>query len=149
MSHRKPTRLKLIEGNPGKRKLPGNEPQPELGAEPPKWLSVEALKHWPLVAEQLTEVGLLTTLDATALGLYCEAFARWKTANDHVVQFGTVVKSPSGYPIVSPFLAIANRAYDQLVRMLAEFGMTPAARTKVEVTKKTSNRQNTALKKYL
>lgn len=107
----------------------------------PQWMSAAAQKHWPLVAGQLRDAGLLTVIDAPALALYCEAFARWKDANDKVVQLGAVVKAPSGFPIQSPFLAIANKAHEQMVKLLAEFGMTPSSRTRVTVTKPDPNAQ--------
>lgn len=130
-----PTALKLVRGNPGKRALPKDEPQPSLDAPMPEWLSPEAAKNWPAVAKQLHDAGLLTAIDAAALGLYCEAFARWKDANARIVRFGSVVKSPNGYPIQSPYLAIANKAHEQMTKLLAEFGMTPASRTRVSVSK--------------
>jgi P27 family predicted phage terminase small subunit len=80
-------------------------------------------------------VELLTRMDQVALAPYCETFARWKDANDRVVKHGSVVKSPSGYPIQSPYLSISNKAHGQMVRLLLEFGMTAAARAKVDVKK--------------
>ncbi|WP_232346024.1 phage terminase small subunit P27 family [Burkholderia pseudomallei] len=88
-----------------------------------------------MIAEQLHAAGLLTVLDVTALGLYCEAFARWHDANEKVVKLGAVVKSAHGYPIPSPYLQVANQAYAQMTRMLAEFGMTPSSRSRVTVKK--------------
>lgn len=126
-----PTALKLVRGNPGKRPLPEHEPQPEAGAAMPEWISPEAAKHWPLIARQLDDAGVLTQMDAQALGLYCEAFARWKHANEQVVKFGSVVKAPSGYPVQSPYLSIANKAFEQMTKLLVEFGMTPSSRSRV------------------
>ena len=130
-----PTALKVLRGNPGKRPLPQNEPRPSLDVTMPDWLSSDAAKHWPIVAKQLHDAGLLTAIDVTALGLYCEAFARWKDANARVVKYGTVVKSPNGYPIQSPYLAIANKAHEQMTKLLAEFGMTPSSRSRCTVAK--------------
>lgn len=130
-----PTALKLVRGNPGKRALPKNEARPSLDVKMPDWLSPDAVKHWPAVAKQLHDAGLLTAIDVTALGLYCEAFARWKDANGRIVKYGTVVKSPSGYPIQSPYLAIANKAHEQMTKLLTEFGMTPSSRSRCTVTK--------------
>lgn len=107
----------------------------------PDWLSPDAAKHWPAIAEQLHQVGLLTAIDVTALGLYCEAFARWKDANARIVKYGTVIKSPNGYPIQSPYLAIANKAHEQMTKLLAEFGMTPSSRSRVTVTKPNQSAQ--------
>ena len=107
MNHRKPTALKLIAGNPGRRPLPENEPQPEPGAEMPDWLTEEARVHWPQVAKQLEDnVGVLTRMDQVALAIYCEKSAQYKEAHDRVVKHGTIVKSPNGFPMQSPFLAI-------------------------------------------
>lgn len=130
-----PTHLKIVRGNPGKRPLPKNEPQPEPGADMPDWLSPEAAKHWPKVAKQLDDAGVLTQMDAHALALYCEAFARWKHANDQVSKYGPIVKAPNGFPMQSPYLAIANKAWSQMMKTLVEFGMTPSSRTRVAVAK--------------
>jgi P27 family predicted phage terminase small subunit len=130
-----PTALKVIRGNPGKRPINRNEPQPSRHVVMPEWLSPEAQRHWPAVAEQLHAAGLLTAIDTTALGLYCEAFARWKHANAQIVKYGTVVKSPNGFPIQSPYLAIANKAHDQMTKLLAEFGMTPSSRSRCTIAK--------------
>ena len=130
-----PTALKLLRGNPGKRPINRNEPCPSPDVAIPNWLSPDAAKHWPAVAKQLHDAGLLTAIDVTALGLYCEAFARWKDANARIVKYGTVVKSPNGYPIQSPYLAIANKAHEQMTKLLAEFGMTPSSRSRCVVVR--------------
>ncbi|RQR29406.1 phage terminase small subunit P27 family [Burkholderia sp. Bp9142] len=126
-----PTALKIARGNPGKRPLPENEPMHTGEATAPEWLSAQAAAHWPIVAKQLGDAGVLTSVDTAALALYCEAFARWKHANDQVVKYGPVIKAPSGFPVQSPYLAIANRAHEQMTKLLIEFGMTPSSRSRV------------------
>jgi phage terminase small subunit len=42
-----------------------------------------------------------------------------------------MIKSPSGYPVQSPYLAIANRQTDIMMRIASEFGFTPASRSRV------------------
>ena len=42
-----------------------------------------------------------------------------------VERYGTMVKSPNGYPMQSPYVAVANKQVDIMVRIAAEFGMTP------------------------
>ena len=132
-----PTALKILQGNPGHRPLNQNEPQPDRGAEMPDDLTTDAKKHWPKIATQLEAAGLLTKIDAAALALYCEAYARWRDACANVTRYGTVVKSPKGYPIQSPYLSIANRAHEQMVSLLKEFVMTPASRSKVSAAPQT------------
>jgi P27 family predicted phage terminase small subunit len=75
--------------------------------------------------------GLLTKLDRAALVGYCIAWGQWSEALDALRSHGTLVKSPSGYPMQSPYVAIANKAFEQWSRMLAEFGMSPSSRSRV------------------
>ena len=49
-------------------------------------------------------------------------------------EFGIVVKTPSGYLQQSPYLSIANKAMEQMTRLLVEFGMSPASRSRVSAS---------------
>jgi P27 family predicted phage terminase small subunit len=73
----------------------------------------------------------MTEIDGAALAIYCQAWARWIEAEQNLVRYGVVVKSPSGFPMQSPFLTIANKAMEQMTRLLVEFGMSPSSRTRV------------------
>ena len=79
----------------------------------------------------LLDLGLMSDLDRAALAAYCQAWSRWVEAEDALRQYGVVIKSPSGFPMQSPFLSVANKALEQMRGLLIEFGMTPASRTKV------------------
>ena len=131
----KPTVLKVISGNPGKRPLPKHEPQPKPDCpEPPDNLSPAALEEWDRVVPLLYQLGLLSGLDRAALVAYCVAWGRWMDAEDALLKSGAVVMSPNGFPVPSPFLAVANRAMKQIKEFLAEFGMSPSSRTRVTVS---------------
>lgn len=134
---RKPTALKLIEGNPGRRPIAAREPAPvgKVG-ECPAHLKGTARQHWFRLAAMLSAVA--TAWDADALAAYCAAYGRWVEAEEHMTANGTVVKSPNGYPIQNPYLAIANKAMEQMDRYGSKFGMTPADRTRVRVPEQQS-----------
>ena len=130
----KPTHLKIISGNPGHRPLNKAEPKPKAATtRAPAGLSKLARKHWAVVARQLTDAGILTELDKPALVLYCAAWARWREATLEVQKRGMLVKAPSGYPMQNPYLAIANKAFEQMQKMMAEFGMTPSSRSRIQI----------------
>jgi P27 family predicted phage terminase small subunit len=129
-----PTALKVVRGNPGGRPLNEDEPTPQGDAEMPDYLTPGAAAHWPVVADQLRAAGLLTSVDTHALAMYCEAFARWRHANDQIAKNGPIVKTPTGYPVQSPYLGIANTAHTQMQKLLVEFGMTPSSRSRVTKT---------------
>lgn len=133
-----PTKLKLLRGNPGKREIPKNEPQPKVTKkvpEPPKFLDRGAKKEWKRVAPELHQLGLLTMADMTPLAAYCQAYSRWTQAESEIRKHGLLVKAPNGYPMQSPLLAVANKAMKQMKEFLIEFGMTPSSRSKVTVDK--------------
>ena len=48
-----------------------------------------------------------------------------------LVKYGSMIKSPQGFPIQSPYLAIANRQAEIMMRIACEFGFTPASRSRI------------------
>lgn len=73
----KPTALKVIEGNRGKRKLPGNEPKPKPKAPPcPKDIDAGAKRAWRRIVPMIEGVGLLTVIDGDMLAVLCQTRSR-------------------------------------------------------------------------
>lgn len=97
----------------------------------PAHLDDEAKREWKRISRDLAGCGLLTRIDRAALALYCEAWGRWVEAEASLRKYGVVIKAPSGFPMQSPYLAIANKAMEQMRMMLGEFGMSPSSRTRV------------------
>lgn len=86
------------------------------------------------MARDLHTLGLLTQIDRAALSGYCASWSRWVEAEDALREFGMLVKTPNGFPIPSPFVAIANKAMKQMLEFLVQFGMTPSSRSRVTAT---------------
>ena len=80
---------------------------------------------------ELAPLRILTNLDVVALASYCGAFALWVEATEAIGKYGAMVKSPSGYPIQSPYISIANRQVELMMRIASEFGFTPASRSRI------------------
>lgn len=132
----KPTTLRVIEGNRGKRPLPKNEPKPApVKPKMPGYLHGEGRKHWTELASKLERLGILTEVDQDVLGCYCDAYHRWREAEVHIRRDGAVVKSQSGYPMPSPWVSIRNRALDDLRKWAPELGIGAASRSRIEVKK--------------
>ena len=84
-----PTHLKLVKGNPGRRPLNDCEPAPrKMMPKPPADLSGDARDEWARVAPELYRVGLLTSLDRSALAAYCQLYARWREAERGIAEGG-------------------------------------------------------------
>ena len=127
-----PTQVKLLRGNPGKRPLNEGEPQPApLAPACPPELSQSAKEEWNRIIAELVELGLMTRLDRAALAAYCQAYAMYLDAIQAIQKYGPLVKSPNGYPQVSPYLSIANKQAEIMIRIASEFGFTPASRSRI------------------
>ena len=132
-----PTKLKKLKGNPGRRPLPANEPEPEVAdtlPSPPAHMSASAKAEWKNMAAKLYRLGLLTEVDTSALALYCQAYGRWVDAEKKLKITGMVISTTNGNIIQSPYVGIANKAMAACHNYLKEFGMTPSSRTKVTAT---------------
>ena len=130
----KPTHLRVLQGNPGKRPLNVNEPKPKVEQlTPPEHLNAIALSEWNRVSEELSRLGLLTTVDRAAFAAYCTVYARWVDAEEGLKKTGPVVRAPSGYPMISPYYTVANQSLQLMRSYLIEFGLTPAARSRISI----------------
>lgn len=128
----KPTRLKVLTGNPGKRPLNKNEPRPDpCVPECPPELGPAAQREWTRLVNELSTLNMITSLDRAALATYCGAYALWAEATEAIQKFGAMVKSPTGYPMQSPYISIANRQAEIMMRIASEFGFTPASRSRI------------------
>ena len=131
-----PTPLKLLHGNPGKRPVNKDEPVSELlpaDYPPPDHIDGIARDCWVQMVALLSGSRVITELDLHSLELYCTSYKTYREAQDSIAKTGPIVKSPkSGYPVQSPFFAIANKAHEQMVKLAAEFGLTPSSRSRVK-----------------
>lgn len=132
----KPTELKQLQGNPGKRAINKGEPKPEAKVPTcPKHLDDEARKEWRRVSKELYTLKLLTVVDRAALAAYCQNWARWVKAEEELAKDDVemVMSTDKGYHHANPWIGISNQAQKQMRSFLAEFGMTPASRSRVSV----------------
>ena len=127
-----PTKLKLFRGtlrsdrrNPREASLGDGLPTC------PRALSPAAKREWRRVAHELAQAGLLTVVDRAGLAAYCAAWSRWIEAEEALRKYGTIMKSQSGYPMVSPYFSVASKSLEQMRLLLGEFGMTPSSRSRV------------------
>lgn len=146
---RKPSALRVIEGNRGHRPIPQGEPKPTIPAdmpEAPALLDAHGREEWDRVAPELYALGLLTVVDQGPLAAYCMAFSRWKTAelaiqrdakvNDKTKHSGLVQITKEGNAIQHVLVGVANTARRDMMRFAAEFGLTPSARAYLASSKR-------------
>ena len=129
---RKPTSLRLLEGNPSRRPLPKQEPKPKATTPTrPEWTAAEAKREWNRIVPELRRLGLLTLVDRAALVGYCQEWARYVQAQKLLTKFGLTFSTENGYVQQRPEVAIAQKSLQLVRAFCAEFGLTPAARARL------------------
>lgn len=144
----KPTNLKRLLGNPGKRPLNDREPQPRAVApHAPKWLTGEARALWKRLVPELKALGLLTVVDGAALAACCQAWEEFVECTAQLKAEGRVVREPVRLKVINakglpeeiageklkahPAVKLQRDAFARVKSFLGEFGLTPASRTRV------------------
>lgn len=107
-------------------------PVPERPPYAPRNLCAEGQREWRRLIGWLVRAGLYTEADRAALEMYCQAYGRWWAAERALdaAEDGPIQRGERG-DTVSAWQRVANARFDQVRRMLAEFGLTPAERSRV------------------
>ena len=132
----KPTVLKIREGNPGKQKLPANEPKPPVGTPTcPDWLGDVGRAKWESLVRLLGRVpGLLTEADADALGLYAHTYEIFLEALREIeANGGPTCTGEKGGKYPHPADSRRKQAVADMLRIGARFGMTPSDRAGINL----------------
>lgn len=130
----KPTELKLLEGNPGKRPLNTQEPKPR--PIPPKMprgvLPKEGRRLWRELVPKLEKLGVVTEVDGPALVMLCLHYAFAVQAGRQLRQEGITIQDRD-VRRKHPALQIL-RDHSAAWRQYAEqFGLTPSARSRLSI----------------
>lgn len=132
-----PSHLQLVRGNPSKRPINKNEPKPPSGVPPtPKYFDKRGKYWFKKIGEELNALGVMSQLDGKALELLVEAYVEYRHHCEVLDEEGYTYKNntESGLMIKAHPAAIMKADVWKRIRaMLSEFGMTPSARTKVNV----------------
>ena len=80
---------------------------------------------------KLSEIGVLTEIDMAAFAAYCQSFARWKEAQEHIDSEGSTFETDMGYQQQTPWVGIANTNQKLMMQAASEFGLTPSARSRI------------------
>lgn len=104
----------------------------------PRWLSEDARKVWRILVPQLVKSGLATIIDVNTLSRYCTVWVRWRKLEDFLKERGSTyaVRDEQGKLIGMrsfPQARMVDHLVEQLLRIEAQFGMTPSARTRINV----------------
>ena len=131
----KPTAQKRLEGNPGKRSLNENEPQPKVGCAVPAGLLVGARAVWDELYPWLFTVGIITVADGPTFACLCDSIARWRRAMNSLMPteanpFPEFDDTGKG---MSKAERLRRESFKEIKAMGPEFGITPSGRSRISV----------------
>jgi P27 family predicted phage terminase small subunit len=141
----KPTAVKALQGNPGRRPLNKAEPKVDGATTAPRWLDKVGKQEWRRLAPKLQRLGLLTPADRALFAAYCRAYSRLVHADRFLRrQESLVYATPSGSIKPWPQEAIANQAVETMRKIATEFGFTPSSRSRITLEDREASKSKAA-----
>ena len=138
----KPTRLKVLEGDKHKERLPENEPKPELMLIPcPEYLRSDKIAYteWNRIVPELYKLGLLTKIDQATLELYCSQYSVYRQSYQVLKDEGLITTNIRHGDKAHPAAQIAREAAKIIKAIAVEFGLTPSSRGRISVPKESED----------
>jgi P27 family predicted phage terminase small subunit len=130
----KPTALKLIQGNPGKRPLNELEPKAQPGIpDCPAHLDDVARAEWDRIMKELAAMGLLAPADRATIAGYCTAYSLAVKCEQVLAKVGPVY-TKDGMVKSNPAAGILLKALSTMQRLASELGLSPASRTRIHTS---------------
>ena len=83
------------------------------------------------MAKLMNQMGVLTEVDMAAFAAYCQSYARWKEAQEHITSVGSTFETDKGYQQQTPWVGIANTNQKLMLQASSEFGLTPSSRSRI------------------
>lgn len=140
MAKRTPDHLKIIAGTARPDRMNPDAPPANIGtAEPPEWLSKRAAEIFAQLSATLLGMGIASPDDQAALALLASRLEEIEICTAVIEDSGRTycTTATSGDKLVRarPEVAMRNEAMRHAQSLLAEFGLTPATRSKVSAGK--------------
>ena len=140
----KPTKLKLLEGNPGKKAINQHEPEPTPGIPAmPEWLSSfpVAVAEWQRESEILDAMGIMTVADASVLAIRCYLASEIQSMALDIEKEGRVVYQQKMDSLGNEIMeAKVNPKAVQIAKAIVEYrqhgtllGFDPSSRSRLSV----------------
>jgi P27 family predicted phage terminase small subunit len=146
---KKPSALKVLEGNPGKRPMNEKEPKPQKANgkyKPTFKLSPRAKRIFNRLCPVLDRVGLLTEIDFDPITQYCDIYDKWLKCKEHIEKNGLsyplygdpiVVDGeevrPIRYYVKYTEATQYKEFWNMMLKIQSSFGLSPSDRASLEV----------------
>lgn len=104
---------------------------------PPPHVKGVALTEWKRITKMLKLTNQITGVDRAALAAYCIEYAKYAEATEKLLKTDSMLVRSSKNTIMSnPLLRIADKAFNNMMKVCTEFGFTFASRRSLRVEPK-------------
>jgi len=110
----------------GEDNIPTGTPRPS------RKLSEAAQAHFDRLADMLTSHKLCSSVDGDALTILAESWEIYDLAQEQISEHGIIAISAKDLPYPAPWLGARNKAWEQILKLMRRFGMTPTDRTGID-----------------
>lgn len=115
--------------------MPTKNPKPQKSEplkslpKPPGRLDVEGKRYWKEIGTELISISALTPLHLRTLEVLCITFSQYLKLNDWCENNPelAVAETEKGYVFEHPNVRLRQKAFENLTKLWAKFGLTPAA----------------------
>jgi len=143
----KPTLLKVLQGNPGKRQVKKDLQQEILENKKssipkinyPRWYPKKAAGYIESLKPHLIENGTIIEIDRAGLLALGLAWYRLFQCDKVLLEEGYTTEGYRGTVVKHPLTTVLRQAESQYLRWCQEFGLSPAARVRLPAKPKIGN----------
>jgi P27 family predicted phage terminase small subunit len=127
---RKPTAVKELTGNPGKRALNKREPKPCGPPSPPTVMTARAKTVWQRLITAMPP-GVFAATDSYTLAAYCEAVATHQLATSKIAKGDFEVIGSTGQAKLSHWFSVQSDNARLMATLGAKLGLDPVSRQNI------------------
>lgn len=129
-----PTKIKVLQGTVRPEDLKRSQPKPTpIAPKCPSWLPKETRRLWKELAPQLEELRLLTVLDGHTFAIMLMHLSFAIEAAKRIKAEGIVAEDERGLPRKHPLVQVLRDNSQAFKQYAAEFGLTPSARSRLDL----------------
>jgi len=130
----KPSALRLLQGNPGRRPYNNREPKFSPGApDCPPHLDALGRQEWFRVTAELDAQNLLTKVDRGAISIYCSNWSRYVKC-ERILDKSSMREVVKGRVQNHGLLRVSNACQDRMMKVIVEYGFTASSRTRIHAS---------------
>lgn len=134
-----PTEIKKLRGTDQPCRILDDEMAPPPISNipaPPDGMRDIAKSEWYRIVGELSSLKILSNLDLALIEIYCNEYCVYLEMEQTLQKNGRVIfyKDKDGHLLraqAAPHQRIADRAVEKMLKIAAEFGFTPSARTRI------------------